>query len=476
MDKLYGDAVLTLVAAAGKDADTGLPGVKPGTRWRGQYWENVGDLKIYVSLPLLRESLESFHTANRNGKQIHVNNDHETNRNRWSTRGWTYQDGLLSRKCLIFTPWQVFWICCKETNCESIAEALDHQREMADTPAYNDIFCSSQLERNMQDSKDAFHSGTSCHYFEVVNAHTARNLSFDSDRLNAFAGIVNAMQTSCGSSFLFGLPEDILDFSLLWVPTSRHGLNIRHSQFPSWSWASWPGCVDYYVFNSVRPRTDYQIHITQTAASIRQHISYWKFTKDRKAKKVKQKNVRYPPSVEEEYGLVTEDRGLGYNIHPGKHGSGACLYQVKDENPLEPTLDAWSEALADLQPTESRFLPFLVMLTGIFTLRIVLVESESGYCCRRCRVVTQEKDWSRSNELDECVFVDDARDVPRLEGKRCDFLTLSTCHSETSEDLVINIMLVDRLSDGTMSRLGIGYIRRPTWDQAKPEDEWVLLR
>jgi hypothetical protein len=38
----------------------------------------------------------------------------------WITRGWTYQEAVLSRRCLFFTDEQVYFVCKQMTCCEAI--------------------------------------------------------------------------------------------------------------------------------------------------------------------------------------------------------------------------------------------------------------------------------------------------------------------------------------------------------------------
>ena len=96
MDRVYGNAVLTITAGYGEDANTGLPGVQPGSRDpKRQYSEMVNGQRIFISQSCLGEELE------------HGGGD-------WASRGWTMQEGLLSPKYLIITKTQVFWKCSAE--------------------------------------------------------------------------------------------------------------------------------------------------------------------------------------------------------------------------------------------------------------------------------------------------------------------------------------------------------------------------
>ncbi|KAM0794925.1 heterokaryon incompatibility protein-domain-containing protein, partial [Usnea florida] len=89
MDKVYLCAVITIVAAAGENADYGLPGVSDTLRRAQPY--------AVVRGQLLASTMRSSPVAIRSS--------------RWATRGWTYQEAALSRKRLVFTDDQVFFEC-----------------------------------------------------------------------------------------------------------------------------------------------------------------------------------------------------------------------------------------------------------------------------------------------------------------------------------------------------------------------------
>ena len=80
MDKIYRGAELTIIATAGQDAELGLPGVS-GLARPPQRFLTIGGQR-YSVFPDLTERVR---------------------KSRWSTRGWTYQEGLLSRRRLVFT-------------------------------------------------------------------------------------------------------------------------------------------------------------------------------------------------------------------------------------------------------------------------------------------------------------------------------------------------------------------------------------
>ncbi|KAK0708477.1 heterokaryon incompatibility protein-domain-containing protein, partial [Lasiosphaeris hirsuta] len=89
MDAVYGNAHLTIIAAAGEDSAYGLPGV--GLRPRvTQQLISLGKTTFIRTFTHLQETLKA---------------------SKWATRGWTFQEGVLSTRKLIFTDHQVAFQC-----------------------------------------------------------------------------------------------------------------------------------------------------------------------------------------------------------------------------------------------------------------------------------------------------------------------------------------------------------------------------
>lgn len=88
MNIIYQQAQLTIIAAAGKDANHGLPGV---SRPRNSCPRvSVGELDL-LTVP------QDAHKSIRESA--------------WWERGWTYQEGVLSRRKVIFTERQIYYEC-----------------------------------------------------------------------------------------------------------------------------------------------------------------------------------------------------------------------------------------------------------------------------------------------------------------------------------------------------------------------------
>ena len=237
MDKVYLCAVTTIVAAAGEGANYGLPGVSNTLRRAQPY--------AVVRGQLLASTMRTSRLA--------------IGRSRWATRGWTYQEAALSRKRLVFTDDQVFFECrvmsCSESH--SVPLALLHRKKLG-------TGCRSSIRRGFferQRLKD--YGNTKTKFWNAVEQFTARELSYETDSLNAFIGVANYYKNGQGSqsSPLYthiGLPLDDTgkpssygdEFfrGLLWSHFGVPELPKRRRGLPSFSWAGWEGIA-------IRPST-----------------------------------------------------------------------------------------------------------------------------------------------------------------------------------------------------------------------------
>jgi hypothetical protein len=86
-------------------------------------------------------------------------------------------------------------------------------------------------------------------YCTLVHEYTQRNLTYEDDILNAFTGILTALDKIFPAGFWFGIPEMFFTACLLWQPETTitrrclSGDNFYESNFPSWSWTGWVGPV-----------------------------------------------------------------------------------------------------------------------------------------------------------------------------------------------------------------------------------------
>ncbi|KAF2194970.1 HET-domain-containing protein, partial [Zopfia rhizophila CBS 207.26] len=99
MDLIFSNSALTIVAAAGTNPTYGLPGINHHSRISHASISVKVGRHVFVSKP-------------RNPRWY-------INKSAWMSRGWTYQEALLSNRRLIFTEQQLYFECrrasCKES-------------------------------------------------------------------------------------------------------------------------------------------------------------------------------------------------------------------------------------------------------------------------------------------------------------------------------------------------------------------------
>ena len=162
---------------------------------------------------------------------------------------------MLSFRCLIFTAEQVYWECqeatwCEEAFWESPDHASLHRHSFSDDHIeLRQPWCHKPgVEKAINDAafKDLYRA--------VAQVYSGRKLSFASDTLNAFQGILQQLQKGFDVDFLWGLPVNYIEDALAWQAefgilmrnTSKQLIiraNGKSSQvpFPSWSWVGWVG-------------------------------------------------------------------------------------------------------------------------------------------------------------------------------------------------------------------------------------------
>ncbi|UPK95820.1 hypothetical protein LCI18_006755 [Fusarium solani-melongenae] len=232
MNAVYQAAEVTIVAAAGNDSSFGLPGVKRRAR-RPQVSAEIQGHMLTVIPPDPSRLVKS---------------------SKWATRGWTYHEGLLSRRRLFFTEHEVSYECsgilCRETIALP-AHILERE---------------SGLSQRLQESSWLFprepisafcQGGLARALLYRLPEYTARDLSRESDILNGMLGVFQVYGTLedrpvhhlCGIPIQPGIEWRGWDDgrSLEWFANGM-AWNLlkparRRTGFPSWSWTGWKGAV-----------------------------------------------------------------------------------------------------------------------------------------------------------------------------------------------------------------------------------------
>ncbi|KAF7520783.1 hypothetical protein G7054_g12666 [Neopestalotiopsis clavispora] len=245
MDAIYRGADLTIITAAGQDENYGLPGVGSTRRKKQQQIVELESCTIFGTGP---------------------DPSYETQQSRWATRGWTFQEGLLSRRRLYFTDTQSWFECGNACWMEGLSgpqpcKSSDGMHATAGIKASIHGHLSSYLKMRTATAGD--HDPASDkdydffgHYMRFIREYAKRSLTFDSDSLAAFAGVSRYLQsTGPQVSHILGIPYIP---SLLGVGTAKctlvhllcwfhmgDSVPRRKAHFPSWTWVGWTGEVHW---------------------------------------------------------------------------------------------------------------------------------------------------------------------------------------------------------------------------------------
>ncbi|KAH3916580.1 hypothetical protein HBI56_047620 [Parastagonospora nodorum] len=238
MDQIYRGAEFTIVAAAGRDKTYGLPGVSTTKR---------------VQSPVLRFDQGLIFSIGPEPNEL------VAEATVWSTRGWTFQEGFLSKRLLVFTDWQVTFYCQKASWMEALGGPRFMRRQDIDWdqwPNQASLWNRDQDWHSNSGVLSALHGS-----IRLLENYTCRHLSYESDAVKAVSGILSYQREASKPMFhLSGLPyyppsahgtsseatqrpEEVLALTLSWRNLNRAIQTKRRYMFPSWTWAGWSGPV-----------------------------------------------------------------------------------------------------------------------------------------------------------------------------------------------------------------------------------------
>jgi hypothetical protein len=195
----------------------------------------------------------------------------------WATRGWTYQEGVLLNRRLVFTEEQVYWECRSMAACETIDLALNHVHEpsgscMADymlSGIFNeDLHEADQLQYGFGTARKEAIGDQVVTLNSHIQNYTSRTLGNAEDSFKAFMGVATSYTSDTGLYLLLGLPiwagafangepglQHTFALSLSsWTHVTEAigpgaGLHVtkcaRRLQFPSWTWTGWEGAIEF---------------------------------------------------------------------------------------------------------------------------------------------------------------------------------------------------------------------------------------
>ncbi|KAL6708855.1 hypothetical protein ACN47E_002262 [Coniothyrium glycines] len=275
MDEIFGNAFLTIAATSATDSSTQPLFAAKTQPFKIQATDNRGSLfKIYVREQPSHYSFKApfDEGAHMNDWELPFPITEETYMQApLLQRSWAYAERLLSRRVLHFTKSEMILECREGYQCECgriddktydsrttdcikqefgrlIAEANNRPALNRQNITQNRMdsmtsqLASATLTNGAQDL--ARHREEALQLWSyIVTEFTARNVTYDSDRLIAIASIAKAIAPALQSGYIAG-QWTFSTLGLLWYANDSTRCRRPHAtngQVPSWSWASVEG-------------------------------------------------------------------------------------------------------------------------------------------------------------------------------------------------------------------------------------------
>ncbi|KAI0548221.1 HET-domain-containing protein [Xylaria curta] len=446
MGHIFERAHFTIIAANGWDANQGLRGIKGFTEPRN------------VSSQLL------------SGREYMSRIDHT--RTPWYSRGWTYQEMLLSPRKLFFLYGYIMWECSDAvwhegtgtTGSFPIAVETDWIRGKLE--AYSKR---SFVGRSFRPA-DATVNPLK-YYVALIRQYNSRGLTFPEDGLNAFMGITTKLTDYFPDGFLWGLPIELFDIALLWQPdedmTQRRSKQDDALQLPSWSWVGWQGLIDDRYFEE-----EYAVELNPAALDIPTltldsfsvpkitPICKFKYTDNGTTRNVITINestgsdnrtalIRQPSPILLVYGPIAKCKLVGGTANAGGYGGHMAVKWIY--NPSSPDEVAkWTEPSWTYGSQRYGIMP---MSPNLFSI--------TGDV--KCELLALSSAVSAISPKEEPISIANFHNHPRVEQLRRE--GLQEYH---------NVLWITR-KDGIAYRQGLGKISAIAWEYLSPKWEQLQL-
>lgn len=229
MGYIYMGCHLCIVAAADGGVHDPLLGIRTTKRHQSRLY--IDTLTLGICPPPLREAVHQ---------------------SKWNSRGWTFQESILSARCLVVLEDQIFLQDGRSIKCEAVDIDIGNDYENPQQDYREEPLTSLSLYDAASEPSSAFSI-----YKDMVQTYTMRELSFQTDVGYAFQGLAQVLQKRYKLEMYQALPTTRFAQSLNWFcPNAKtwssatqgtlRRLNGDGQPFaPSWTWLSRIGAVSY---------------------------------------------------------------------------------------------------------------------------------------------------------------------------------------------------------------------------------------
>lgn len=249
MADIYSGSQLNLAATHASGGADGCFGKRWSMDIQNQIEINVGE---DVDIPIRPDEGEEEHYNILVRTALHIAHEHFTRSMDYAStledvspllsRGWVFQERLLSTRALHFHAEELIWECASGISCEcSRLEKFqggdpNGLLQLCETNQVKMMFL-SMLSPTVTASQllDT--------WLEIITEYGALKLTKQSDRLPAISGLASRVSEHLAGEYLGGLWSQDIPRALCWAKGSTTGnehpsSRVADSSVPSWSWAS----------------------------------------------------------------------------------------------------------------------------------------------------------------------------------------------------------------------------------------------
>jgi hypothetical protein len=268
LDRIYGNSFLTIASTSAAEPTKGLLAPKMMQTFKVQANDSKGRLsKVYVREQPSHYSFKKPSDAGSPANNWELLSDASKEANARTpllTRAWAYAERLLSPRVLHFTDSEMLLECREAFQCEcGRIDDTTYDPRKTDSVKQDFAKCAALSDANGNRRMDSVVSQlaatslaagadevftTTANPMElwsyIVTEYTSRNVTYDTDRLLAIAGVAKTLLRATNAGYIAGHWTSST-LGLLWYPSEgtqcRRPKQIAGRNVPSWSWASVEG-------------------------------------------------------------------------------------------------------------------------------------------------------------------------------------------------------------------------------------------
>ncbi|KAF4638005.1 hypothetical protein G7Y89_g91 [Cudoniella acicularis] len=150
-----------------------------------------------------------------------------------ASRGWTFQERVLSHRVLHYGRRQIYWQCRNGFLAAEGTPEGNNFPQLVDYPTVSEHLASKlQTHINHIDSQKVYND-----WYDLVAEYSGKSLTRGSDKFPALAGLATEVALVTNDQYMAGIWRKDWQRGLFWQSEIGKAIHSRTYRAPSWSWA-----------------------------------------------------------------------------------------------------------------------------------------------------------------------------------------------------------------------------------------------